>query len=113
MRVNTELRWPVSTSSLAPCRYWLSVSPVVGKAGSGVLASYNKATLKYNATGDSAVNTDNGFLFWTAGGTNFAPRSLDYSMGLAGTAVPKPSAAMLLVGGVVAMLLTRRSVRKK
>ncbi|APZ93203.1 hypothetical protein [Fuerstiella marisgermanici] len=99
--------------ALAPGRYWLSVSPVVGDAGSGVLASYNTATFKDNSIGEPFTNNDNSFLFWSANTTNFAPRSLDFSMGIAGTPVPEPGPATLLTGIFIAAMAGHRRRRSR
>jgi hypothetical protein len=98
---------------LAPGPYWLTVYP----DDSGTGRSYNSITGGANAVGQPPGNDGNSFWDSTYYGENFAPTSVafgyspDFSMGVAGSAVPLPPAALLLASGLIPLVWSRR--RKK
>lgn len=98
---------------LGPGTYWLTVSPI--DDGSG--RSFVSTTSGANAIGNPPGNDDNSYFNSSFYGTNFAPAAgnvglatADFSMGVAGTygsAVPEPSAVVLLASGVGLISLAR------
>lgn len=100
---------------LAPDKYWLSVSPLVGNdpLSNGSYRSYLSQTWGANAVGTPSGNDGNSFNYNPSAGYYFAPDTFneDYSMGVAGTVVPEPSTWALLMTGGVFVLVNRRRRR--
>ena len=103
--INSVPEYSVSVNGLdlflAPGTYWLNVSPLVGSDPStgGSFDSYTSFTFGANAIGTPPGNNANGLLDWTGSYSPFLAIGFDLSMGVAGTVVPEPSIAWLVLMG--------------
>lgn len=105
-RVNVAPEYSISVSgldlNLPAGTYWLNVTPFVGSdpGTGGYLNSYTSFTTGANAVGTPAGNNANGLLDWTDSYAPFMSVGWDLSMGVAGTVVPEPSTACLVLMGI-------------
>jgi hypothetical protein len=103
--VNLQPEYTISVGSLdlylASGTYWLDVAPLVGSdpGTGGSLDSYASFTTGAHAVGTPPGNNANGLLDWTQSYAPFYSVGFDISMGVAGTVVPEPSVAWLLLAG--------------
>ena len=116
--VNLWPEYTISVSglnvSLTPGTYWLNVSALVGNdpATGGYLNSYASITTGANAVGTPPGNNPSGLQDWTDSYAPFLNSGFDFSMGIAGTAVPEPSAGLVLLAGGSLFVLMRRSRKR-
>lgn len=105
-RVNLAPEYTISVSGLdlhLPAgTYWLNVVPHLGSdlGTGGYLDSYTSFTTGANAVGSPAGNNANGLLDWTDSYAPFMNVGWDLSLGVAGTVVPEPSTACLVLMGI-------------
>jgi hypothetical protein len=115
-RYNVGPEYTISVSGLdlllPSGTYWLNVTPFVGSdpGTGGYLNSYTAFTSGANAVGTPAGNNANGLLDWTDSYAPFMAVGWDLSMGVAGTVVPEPSTACLVLIGTV--MLGRNRLRR-
>lgn len=116
--INLVPEYTVSLSGLnlflTPGTYWLNVSPLVGSdpLTGGSLGSYTSFTTGANAIGTPPGNNANGLLDWTGSSNPFLAIGFDLSMGVAGTVVPEPSMAWLVLMGSGFLVCLRGQERR-
>jgi hypothetical protein len=112
--INLQPEYTISVSGLdlylAPGTYWLNVAPLVGSdpATGGHLDSYASYTTGANAINAPPGNNANGLLDWTQSYSPFMSVGYGISMGVAGTVVPEPSVAWLVLAGTGFWAYVRR-----
>jgi hypothetical protein len=112
--INLQPEYTISVSSLnlylTPGTYWLDVAPLVGSdpGTGGFLDSYASFTTGANAFNAPPGDNVNGLLDWTGSYSPFLSVGFGISMGVAGTVVPEPSVAWLLVAGIGFCACVRR-----
>jgi len=103
--INLQPEYTISVGGLdlhlAPGTYWLDVAPLVGSdpGTGGYLDSYASYTAGINAINLPPGNIANGLLDWTSSYAPFMSVGFGISMGVAGTVVPEPSPAWLVLAG--------------
>jgi hypothetical protein len=112
--INLQPEYAISVSGLnlylAPGTYWLNVAPLVGNdpGTGGYLDSYASYTTGANAVDPAPGSNANGLLDWTDSYSPFMSVGYGISMGVAGTVVPEPSGAWLVLAGIGFWAYVRR-----